>query len=88
MLTRTIVAVLIVLVSALAPAGAEPRGENRGRAQQQRGRSQHRRGRGWGWGREQRPDYGPLGSIIGGIFGGWLAGQGDKEDEEDEPRGH
>jgi hypothetical protein len=98
MFTRTVVAVLIA-VSALVgsecllgspSANAEPRGrghrsrgDQRGRSRQWQGRREYwNPGRGWGYDN-------PLGSILGGIFGGWLSQQmqpKDEEFEEDGPR--
>jgi hypothetical protein len=94
MLAR-IVAALLIATSALvwgdikpgfSTAGAEPRG----RGYRGRGRS-----RGW-----HNPDPNPLGAIVGGIFGGWLAQQmapppppppppfydDEEEDDDDAPR--
>jgi hypothetical protein len=64
MLARIVAALLIAtfaLVGVTHTASAEPRGW--------RGRG---RSRGWGY---HRPDPNPLGAIVGGIFGGWLAQQ-------------
>lgn len=78
---RAIAALLIALAAlVVVPVGggasAEPRGRGRGR------------GRSWGRGHYWRPQVtplNPLGSIFGGIVGGWLGSQMNKDEpEEDE----
>ncbi len=90
MLAR-IVAALLIAIFALAGAHSGPvSAEPRGRGYRGRGRS-----RGW-----SHPDPNPLGAIVGGIFGGWLAQQmapppppppppfydDEEEDDDDAPR--
>lgn len=68
MLARLVAAILIAsfalvgVEGGLSPANAEPRGR-------------YRRGRGRGRPQIHQHFDNPLGSILGGIFGGWLAEQ-------------
>jgi hypothetical protein len=88
MLRKIVAAAIIVLVGAAysVPASAEPpRGRGWRGQHQQRGRSRSWRGQreywhpGRGWGYDN-----PLGSIFGGILGGWLSQQMQPNDEEED----
>lgn len=98
-MVRKLIAAAIIFVlagaAAAAPVSAEPRGRGqRGGWGEQRGRSRHWQGRRQYW----RPGHGwyydpnPLGSIFGGIIGGWLGSQMGKDrddrDYDDERETH
>jgi hypothetical protein len=78
---KIVAAVVIVLVGAIAPASADPGGwgwggRGRGRGRSYRGRSYRHWDRGH--------DYNPLPGFIGGVFGGWLGSQLNRDRDEDD----
>jgi hypothetical protein len=72
---KIVAAIGIVLVGAFAPASAEPWHGSRGR-----GRSRGRSYRHWNRGN----DYNPLPGFWGGVLGGWLGSQFNKDRDEDD----
>lgn len=76
MVAKIVAAIAIVFAGAIAPVKADPWHGYRGR-----GRRWQRNYRHW-----DRRDYNPLPGFLGGVFGGWLGSQinKDRDDDRDE----
>lgn len=83
---KVVAALVIVLVGASAPASADPRGWGHGYRGHDHWRPYHPHWRPYRpWDRD-RYNYNPLPGFLGGIFGGWLGSQlnKDRDDGRDE----